>query len=101
MEERIEKTDGLTVETLQQQVDMLQDQVRNLNEEVLSLNEDLKEANKYRQMYSDMWCEERGRVERFREVYKATITVFENLTMTAEAVDGIRKIFTNVTIREA
>ena len=57
MEERIEKTDGLTVETLQQQVDMLQDQVRNLNEEVLSLNGQLKKAQEDADTARGWWLE--------------------------------------------
>lgn len=57
MEERIEKADGLTVETLQQQVAGLQDQVRSLKEEVLSLNEDLKKASKEADTARGWWLE--------------------------------------------
>ena len=87
MEERIEKNDGLTVESLQAQVDDLKKQ--------------LEEANKYRQMYSELWCEDRGRVERYREVYKALLTMWNNVTITVEVIESLRKIFTNMTIREA
>ena len=87
MEERIEKNDGLTVESLQAQVDDLKKQ--------------LEEANKYRQMYSELWCEDRSRVERYREVYKALLTMWNNVTITVEVIESLRKIFTNMTIREA
>ena len=68
--------EGMTVETLQQQVDMLQDQVRNLNEEVDSLNEQLKKANKDAENNNRWWMAAIAERDEARQMLKSLKTIF-------------------------
>lgn len=86
MEKGIEKNDGLTVESLQQQVDMLQDQVRNLNEEVQSLTEELKKANNAADNLRQWWMNAENQRDAALDLLKSLKTV-----MAAVDIEPINK----------
>lgn len=79
MEKGIEKNDGLTVETLQQQVDELQDQVRKLNEEVLGLNKELKKAHADADTARRWWMESERKRDEAVNMIKSLKTVMAAL----------------------